>query len=204
MNRTLIAAAYAPELEGLSSLCAGLIERDQVVTRAIGVGIVEASAGIERALAELSPSRVVLIGTAGCLPSSGLQLGQLVVVRRAHLVTREPEYLPALMKTRAEADAALAEAFSKALGAPLVEAVSTLGITLADSEAERLASQGPAQLEQLECYSVLAGAARHQVPATAVFALANHVGSMGAHEWRQNRAEAERAAVEAVARALGE
>jgi nucleoside phosphorylase len=204
MNRTLIAAAYAPELEGLTTLCAGLIERGELVTQALGVGMVEASAGIERALAELSPSRVVLIGTAGCLPSSRLKLGQLAVVRRAHLVTREPEYLPALMKRRADADAVLAEAFSKALGAPLVDAVSTLGITLADNEAERLASQGPAQLEQLECYSVLAGAARHQVPATAVFAVANRVGSMGAAEWRQHRADAERAAVEAVARALGE
>jgi nucleoside phosphorylase len=204
MNRTLVAAAYPPELEGLNALCADAMASGRVVARAVGVGLVEASAGIERAIAELSPARVVLVGTAGCFAASGLTIGQLVVVQRAHLVARAPEYLPALMRTRADADSLLAAAFAKAMGAPLVEAVSTLGITLADGEAERLASQGPAQIEQLECYAVLAGAARHKVPATAVFAVANRVGSSGAAEWRQHRADAERAAVEAVARALTE
>jgi nucleoside phosphorylase len=166
------------------------------------VGLVEASAGIERAIAELTPTRVVLVGTAGSLPRSDLALKQLVVVRRAHLVVREPEYLPALMRNKIEADSELAEAFGKALGAPIVEAVSTLGITLADAEADRLSWQGPAQVEQLECYAVLAGAARHHIPATAVFAVANRVGSSGASEWRQHRSEAEEAAVAAVARAL--
>src|SRR5687767_1824078 len=116
MNRTLVAAAYPPELEGLTHLLAEAMARGRVVARAVGVGLVEASAGIERAIAELSPSRVVLIGTAGCLPRSELSLKQIVVVRGAHLVVREPEYLPALMKTKVEADAELAEAFSKALG----------------------------------------------------------------------------------------
>ena len=204
MNRTLVAAAYPPELEGLPALCAEPMARGSVVAQAIGVGLVEASAGIERALAELQPTRVVLVGTAGCFAQSGLALRQVVVVRRAHLVAREPEYLPALMRTRADADALFAEAFAKALGAPLVEAASTLGITLADGEAGRLASQGPAQIEQLECYAVLAAAARHQLPATAVFAIANRVGSMGAAEWRQHRASAEHAAIESVARALTE
>jgi nucleoside phosphorylase len=202
MNRSLVVAAYPPELEGLSSLLAEATAEGRVVARAVGVGLVESSAGVERALHDLSPTRLVLVGTAGCLPASGLTLEQVVVVRRAHLVVREPEYLPALMKTRVDADALLAEAFAKALGVPQVEAVSTLGITLHDGEAERLASQGPAQLEQLECYSVLAGAARHRVPATAVLAVANRVGSTGATEWRQHRASAERAAIEAVARAL--
>jgi nucleoside phosphorylase len=204
MNRTLVVAAYPPELEGLTGLCGEAMASGRIAARAVGVGLVESSAGIERAIAELSPSRIVLIGTAGSLPSSGLSLKQLVVVKRAHLVVREPEYLPALMRTRIDADGVLAQAFGKALGIPLVEVLSTLGITLDDAEAERLAAQGPAQLEQLECYPVLAGAARHGIPATAVLAVANRVGSMGAGEWRQNRAEAESAAVAAVARALAD
>lgn len=202
MNRTLVAAAYPPELEGLTALCAEPMAQGRVVARAVGVGLVEAAAGVERAISELQPTRIVLVGTAGCFPSSALSIGQVVVARRAHLVAREPEYLPALLKTRADADALFAQAFSKALGAPLVEVASTLGITLADAEAARLTSQGPAQIEQLECYAVLAGALRHKLPATGVFAIANRVGSMGAAEWRQHRADAERAAIEAVARAL--
>jgi nucleoside phosphorylase len=204
MNRTLVAAAYPPELEGLAALCAEPMANGRVVARAVGVGLVEASAGIERALSELEPTRVVLVGTAGCFAPSGLALGQVVVVKRAHLVAREPEYLPGLMRTRADADALFAEAFAKALGAPLVEAASTLGITLTDGEAQRLTAQGPAQIEQLECYAVLAAAQRHKLPATAVLAIANRVGSMGAAEWRQHRAGAERAAMEAVARALSD
>jgi nucleoside phosphorylase len=202
MNRTLIAAAYPPELEGLTQACADLMARGRVVARAVGVGLVEASAGIERAIDEVRPSNVVLIGTAGALPSSGLKISDVVVVRRAHLVGREPEYLPGLMRTKVDADGEFALAFSKALGVPLVEALSTLGITLADAEAERLSAQGPAKIEQLEVYAVLTGAARHSIPATAVLAIANRVGSMGAGEWRKHRDEAERAAVTAVAKAL--
>jgi nucleoside phosphorylase len=202
MTGTLLVAAYPPELEGLTRLLAEPMARGQIAARAVGVGLVESSAGIEQAIGDLSPERIVLIGTAGRLPSSPLAIEQVVVVRRAHLVVREPEYLPALMRTRVEADPLLTEAFAKAMGAPVVEAVSTLGITLADAEAERLAAQGPAQLEQLEVFAVLAAAARHRLPATAVLAVANRVGSTGASEWRQHRAAAEQAAVEAVARVL--
>ncbi len=145
---------------------------------------------------------MVLVGTAGRLPSSPLAIGQVAVVRRAHLVGREPEYLPGLMRNRVDADPLLASAFAKALGVPLVEVISTLGITLSDVEAERLASQGPAQLEQLECFAVLAAAARHQLAATALLAVANRVGSTGASERRQHRATAEKNAIEALARAL--
>ena len=82
MNRTLIAAAYPPELEGLTVHCAELMERGRVVARAVGVGLVEASAGIERAIDEVRPDRIVLTGTAGALPSSGLKIPEVVVVRR--------------------------------------------------------------------------------------------------------------------------
>ncbi len=202
MKRTLVVAAYPPELEGLTQLLTEQVARGEITTRAIGIGLVEASAGIERALAEVKPEWVVLVGTAGRLPSSQLELAQIAIVSRAHLVVREPEYLPALVRTRVDADPLLAAAFAKALGAPLVEVASTLGITLTDGEADRLATQGPAQLEQLECFAVLSAAARHSLAATAVLAVANRVGSMGAGEWRRHRAAAERAAVEAVARAL--
>ena len=202
MNRTLIAAAYPPELEGLNRHCAELMARGRVVARAVGVGLVESSAGIERALDEVKPDRIVLIGTAGALPGSGLKIPEVVVVRRAHLVGREPEYLPGLMRTKVDADGELAMGFAKALGAPLVEAVSTIGITLADAEAERLSSQGPAKIEQLEVFAVLMAAQRHSIPATAVFAIANNVGSVGAAEWRQYHADAENVAVTAIAAAL--
>jgi nucleoside phosphorylase len=202
MTRTLVVAAYPPELEGLTPLLAEPMSRGQIVSRAIGVGLVEAAAGIERALAELQPDRVLLVGTAGSLPSSDLKIGEVAVVRRAHLVVREPEYAPALMRVRAEADPLLSEALAKVLPAPLVEVACPLGITLSDDEAQRLAAQGPARLEHLESFAVLLAAFKRQLPATAVLAVANRVGYMGASEWRKHHVEAEKAAVAAVARAF--
>jgi nucleoside phosphorylase len=198
---TLVVAAYSPELEGLAELLPEAFARGRVVTRTLGVGLVEASAGAERVLTELTPSRVVLVGTAGQIPGSPLELGAVVVVSRAHLVLREPEYAPAPMPTRVDADSELALAFAKALGAPLVEAASTLGITLVDAEAERLGN-GPAQVEQLECFALLSAAFRARVPATAVLAISNRVGSTGAAEWRAHHAQAETAAIAALAQAL--
>jgi nucleoside phosphorylase len=199
--RTLVVAAYAPELDGLAALIPHALARGDVVTRTIGIGLVEASAGAERALAELVPDRVVLVGTAGRMPSSTLEPGAVVVVSRAHLVLREPEYAPAPMPTRVDADPELTFGFAKALGVATVEAASTLGITLADSEAERL-SNGPAQVEQLEVFALLSAAFRARRPATAVLAISNRVGSTGAAEWRAHRVEAEAAALGALAKAI--
>src|SRR4051794_38246745 len=101
--RTLVAAAYPPELERLAALIPAAMARGRAMTRAVGIGLVEAAAGAERAIAELAPDRVLLVGTAGALPGSGLAIGELIVVARAELVVREVEYVPAIMATRVAA-----------------------------------------------------------------------------------------------------
>jgi nucleoside phosphorylase len=199
--RTLVAAAYPPELAGLTQLVADAMARGEIVARAVGVGLVEAAAGAERALAETRPDRVILVGTAGYFAGSGLAIGGVVVARRAALVVREPEYVPAIMPTQVSADEALAGAFAATLGAPLVQVASPLGITCRDDEAARLGREG-SEVEQLECFAVLAAAARAGVPATAVLAISNRVGESGAAEWRAHREAAEAAALRAVARVL--
>jgi purine-nucleoside phosphorylase len=100
----------------------------------------------------------------------------------------------------ADADAAWAGACAEALGAPLVTAVSGVGITSSDEEARRLAAT--AAVEHLESFAVLS-VARHRVAATAVLAIANRVGSNAQAEWRAHREGAEAAAREAVARLIG-
>jgi nucleoside phosphorylase len=199
--RTLVAAAYPPEIEGLTQLVPAALARGRVVTRAVGIGLVESSAGAERALAETRPDRVILVGTAGFFAGSGLSIGGVVVARRARLVVREPEYVPAVMPTQVNADADLASALAATLSAPLVTVASPVGVTCRDDEAARLGRDG-AEVEQLECFALLAAAARAGVPATAILAISNRVGASGAAEWREHRVAAEAAALRAVARVL--
>ncbi len=181
---TLLVAAYAPELGAGGG-------------RAVGVGLVAAAAGTERALAEERPARLVLVGTAGALPGSSLPIGSVVVVARAELIVRPGEYVPAILSSVAEADSAFARECADALGAPLVTAASGIGITSSDDEARRLGAT--AQIEHLEAFAVLS-VARHRVPATAVLAIANGVGANAHAEWRANRERAEAAAIAAARR----
>jgi nucleoside phosphorylase len=199
--KTLVVAAYPPELDGLAERLPEAMAAGTLVTRTLGVGLVEAAAAAERTLAEVRPERVLLVGTAGRMPSSALQLGEVVVVSRAYLIVREPEYAPAAMPTKVDADPELSLGFARGLGLPMVAAASPLGITYTDEEAARL-TQGPAQVEQLECFALLSVAWRTRVPATCLLAVANTVGARGAAEWRMHRTRAEAAALDALARAL--
>lgn len=179
---TLWVAAYAPELGALAG-------------RAVGVGLVAAAAGTERALAEERPARIILIGTAGALPGSGLAIGSIVVVARAALIVRPGEYVPGILSAAADADGALAADCALRLGAPMVTAASGIGITSSDEEAARLATT--AEVEHLESFAVLS-VARHRAAATALLAIANTVGKNAHAEWRAHRARAESAAIAAA------
>ncbi len=183
---TLLLGAYAPELAGVDG-------------RAVGVGLVAAAAGTERVIADTRPTRLLLIGTAGALPGSQLAIGSIIVVARAELVVRPGEYVPAILPTTVDADAAFARACAERLGAPLVTAASGVGVTSSDEEAARLAAA--AQIEHLESFAVLS-VARGRVPATCLLAIANTVGSRARDEWRTHRAEAEAAAIAAARRVL--
>ena len=178
-------AAYAPELGAAGG-------------RAVGVGLVAAAAGMERALAEERPARAILVGTAGALPGAALSIGSVVVVARAQLIVRPGEYVPSILSSVAEADADFAAACARTLGAPLVTAASGIGITSSDEEARRLAAT--AAVEHLESFAVLSVARHHLVPATAVLAIANVVGANAHAEWRANRERAEAAAIAAARR----
>jgi nucleoside phosphorylase len=181
---TLIVAAYPPELGTISG-------------RAVGVGLITAAAGTERALAEARPERLILVGTAGALPGSRLAIGSIVVVSRALLIVRAGEYVPAILPTIAEADATFAGECARRLGASLVTAASGIGITSSDEEAARLGAL--AAVEHLESFAVLS-VAQGRAAATAVLAIANTVGSRAQEEWRANRVAAEAAAMAAVAK----
>ncbi len=191
---TLVMGAYAPELAGLTA-------GSDVEARAIGVGLVEASAGAERAIAELRPSRIILVGTAGSLPiGAALAIGEVAVVRSAHLALRAGESAPEPMPLEAHADVALSAQLADALQARLVRAACPLGITETDSEAERLAEH--ADIEHLEAFAVLRAAERAKIPAVAILSIANRAGDNARSEWRAHHTAAESTALQALAQAL--
>ncbi len=72
----LFLAAFPPELASLDAR----YDRETV-----GVGLVEAALGAARVIAEKKPSRVVLLGTVGAYPGSGLSIGDVVIAERVVL-----------------------------------------------------------------------------------------------------------------------
>jgi nucleoside phosphorylase len=189
---TLLVGAYAPELEGLAGVQGAL-------TRAIGIGLVEAAAGALEVMRELQPARVVLVGTAGAYPRAEMKIGSIVVARAAALIVRANEYAPSAMPQRASGDASLADEIARAISAPVVDAASTLGITQTDAEAKRIEDIA---VEQLEVFALFRAAERLSIPAAAVLAVSNQVGAEARAEWRKHRAKCEAAAQDAVRRWL--
>ncbi|MGZ5968256.1 MAG: phosphorylase family protein, partial [Polyangiales bacterium] len=75
----LVLAAYAPELAGmrknLGDQLYGNVSGVVVSCKAVGVGIPNATAGTTQRLLQLRPRAVVLVGTAGAYPGSGVNVG---------------------------------------------------------------------------------------------------------------------------------
>ncbi len=180
----LVVAAWAPELESLGR---------RLPTRIVGVGLVEAAAGAARALAEMRPTAVVLIGTAGRFSSAKPQLGDVVVARRIHLassaVKRGDAYWPAPLPTTLETDARL----RRGLRLPSVDVRCPLAIS-------KRASRGT-DVENLEAFAVGRAAAAARIPFACVLGVANDVGPGGHRQWKTHAADAAAAACEAVLRA---
>jgi futalosine hydrolase len=198
----LVVAAWGPELERFQALARAA----QARTAAVGVGLVEASIGTTRLLAPGAgappPEAVVLIGTCGALPGSGLGPGDVVSVARARLVDvavlAGRADLPPPMPAVAEADGLLrARLAPRAQG---VTALATLGITTDDALAAELAPHGA--IEHLEVFAVARACAAAGVPWCAVLGVANPVGAAGRAAWRANHVMASARAAEVVCDAL--
>lgn len=57
----------------------GYVGRTEVCLSEIGVGLASAALALGALAATISPSEIIMVGSAGSLPGSGLQAGQLVV-----------------------------------------------------------------------------------------------------------------------------
>jgi nucleoside phosphorylase len=206
----LLVAAFDPELAALalatapavgSVLAPGLFGSQTVATRAVGVGMPAAAAGAAAAIAELAPRLVVLVGTCGAYRASGLAIGDVVVadavrVADGFAVEGRAEF-PAPMATALASDARLRTEL-EARGARAAHVATTLGITVDDASAARIALATQAHVEHLEAFGVAHACAARGVPFAAVLGVANFVGSGAREEWRSNH----HAAAVAVARCI--
>ncbi|MBI4509228.1 MAG: hypothetical protein HY698_06305 [Deltaproteobacteria bacterium] len=96
MTRTLVAGAYAPEIVGVGTSARAV---------AIGIGPIEAAAGMAAAIAAEAPERVILIGTCGAFHGAGLAIGDVVVVEEAVMASAAPWIeVPGAVPRRAAAD----------------------------------------------------------------------------------------------------
>jgi futalosine hydrolase len=204
----LVVAAWGPELERFQALARAAAAR----TAAVGVGLVEASIGTTTLLGAGAPApdAVVLIGTCGALPGSGLGSGDVVSVARARLVDTSVlagrADLPPPMPAVEEADGRLLARLAPRVGslasrgAHAVTALTTLGITTDDAMAAELAPHGA--IEHLEVFAVARACAVAGVPWCAVLGVANPVGAAGRAAWRANHVMASARAAEVAYEAL--
>jgi futalosine hydrolase len=181
----LVLAAFLPELAALPP--------DVDVDRAtVGVGLVEAALGTSRVLAGKRPDRVVLVGTVGAYPGSGLGPCDVVVAERVLLAAPSGAIVEAMPRS-VTADASPFADLRRAVVA------TTLAVTTDDDVARALEGATGAHVEHLEAFAVARGCAEAGVPFSAVFGVANAVGSRGRAEWRKNHERAAAAACAVIA-----
>ena len=174
----LVLAAFPPELAAL----------DPSLARAtVGVGLVEAALGAARVLRERKPERVVLVGTVGAYPGSGLAIGDVVRASRVLLAAPSGALIEAIPQ-RIEVDRSDPNDPYDFLRSAVV--ATTLAVTTDDSVAAELAARTGADVEHLEAFAVARACAQAAVPFAAVFGVANTVGARGRDEWRAHHERA--------------
>ena len=174
---TLLVAAARAELGGADGL-------------ELGVGLVRATATLAAHLARHRPDHVVLVGTAGALPTDRPDpptIGDALVVTEAMLgspaAVLDLGYIPL-------APGPLTP-FAPP-GSPRVRALCNLAITTDPALATIFGRE--CDLENMEVYGVAWACTIAAVPWSAVLGVTNRVGPEAHAQWRANRAEAEAAA----------
>ena len=201
--KLLVAAAWEPELTQFRNQLAAGPAPDglEIVLAPLGVGVVEAAIGMTQCVARHGPDLALLLGTCGSLPSPGGATSasraagaafEVVVASRIRLVDHGASAgvaeLPAPMPGEAVLDPSMHDALVSA-GARSVQIANTLGITIDDGVASKLAGTGH-DVEHLEAFAFARACACAGVPCGVVLGVANVVGANGRAEWLANHERA--------------
>ncbi|HEY1954712.1 MAG TPA: hypothetical protein VGH28_03855 [Polyangiaceae bacterium] len=178
----LVLAAFPPELAAL----------DPGIERAtVGVGLVDAALGAARVLATRKPREVVLVGTVGAYPGSGLGIGDVVRAEKVLLAAPSGALIEAISR---RIDLDRSDPNDLTLSARSVIVATTLAVTTDDTVASALEASTGAHVEHLEAFAVARACETAGVPFSAIFGVANIVGARGREEWRANHEAAAAAA----------
>ncbi len=175
----LLTCAVGKELGFFS----GMPHVEMLVT---GIGPIEASASVSRALAQSPYELVINAGIAGAF-SGGPKIGQGVVVAQEHielgLETGYPLALPDGARTidRVNSDFLLVDRAVER-GFTSVCAVTVAQVTATDATAERLSALGM-QIESMEGFAVLRAAEMAGVRAIEVRGISNYVCDRARGQW---------------------
>lgn len=197
--RLLVVAAWEPELlrfrERLAAAAgAGTLPEAEIALDTVGVGVVEAALGMTRCVMRHRPDVALLLGTAGVLPRPNApSIGDAVVASRVRLldaaILEGAAQLPAPMPAQVTLDGAAHDALVAA-GARSVQIANTVGITVDDVLAARIAGAASVEIEHLEAFAFARACAAAGVPCGIVLGVANVVGSRGRAEWLENHSAA--------------
>jgi len=195
--RWLILSAFEPEMAPLRPLLGGA---GNVAFVPVGVGLVDAAIGADRALDDHPFTAVIFVGTCGAFEESALQIGDVIVSRAAKMISplavEGRAAFPDALVRGVVSDAALAHQFVAA-GCRHADIATTLAITTHDPSASSIATE--ADVEHLETFAAARAASLREHPFVAVLGVANMVGSRGRAEWRENHERVSAIVAEKVA-----
>jgi nucleoside phosphorylase len=174
----------------------------------IGVGLVDAAIGMTRALARHRPSLALFLGTGGTfgeVGEGGIARGQVVAGSRVHLLdaglVAGTASLPGPMSGEALLDPEVHGALVAA-GARSAQIANTVGITVDDALAARLAAARGDAIEHLEAFAFARACGAADVRCGVVLGVANTVGARGRGEWLANHTSASASAADVAWAAL--
>ena len=204
--KLLIVAAWEPELvrfraraEGRAE---GLIAGHDLIFDTLGVGLVEAAIGMTRCVERHRPTAALLLGTCGAFEGKR-EIGDVVAGVGARLVDAAvsdgTSAIPGPMPFAAAFDLAMHDALVAA-GAKSAHIANTVGITVDDELAARLARSG--DVEHLEAFAFARACAAEGLPCAASLGVANIVGARGRAEWLAHHVSASEKAADVAYDAL--
>ncbi len=196
-SSVLFVAAFPPELAAIAT------SSPSADTAAVGIGLVAASRGAALAIEHKQPRSVVMVGTCGAYPGSGLSIGDVIVAPRVGLVSsaaaRGEGALLSSMSGWIEPDAAMTRALHS-LGAVSAVVATTLAITTDDGLARLLRERHACDVEHLEAYAVALACEAARIPFACVLGVTNAVGAQGREQWKEHRERVETSVGELILR----
>lgn len=195
MLDVLIAAAHPSELMGLrrplGRSLAARVRGLRVAASAIGVGMPAAAIGATRALRELRPRALVLLGSCGRFERGPLLTAAVPEVMQLvdAAVSAGRAAFPEAMPVRVSTHRGLSQGLVRCAGDVALRGAlaTTAGITTSDALARRLARQSGCAVENMEGVAVGLACAAERVPFAGLLVVTNVVGARGRAQWLANR-----------------